>query len=304
MGQKNLSIKLVAMALTLSAPHFANALFGFGDATTAGTASAPIAGGNLKSEGNVSLTSSAGGNGTINGIKIACEGAKVGFCMCGGEGGEGKKEGGSKKALNNSQLGVSQAHAAEQGAAAGGVNVSQELYKFMDEHIANCLKKIPGCEQQAKFCTMGGHADRPANTPSGKGGASRHSTGDAIDLSSLECNGKKIELTQPGHKQNAKDYEDFGTCWNNEVEQGFKKEAATASMWNSATYEIVSHILNILEANAAAKPDAEVHGGGGNSSGSHCIACEGAALKPQNALHNNHMHISVPAPRPGSVVGI
>ena len=120
-----------------------------------------------------------------------------------------------------------------------------------------------GCRSAVRFCGVGGHAKRKKNTPGGGNDSpSRHSTGDALDLFGVKCRKSdgsqmNLELSKQGRNQNPEAYDKFVSCWREKVEE----------------YQ--------------GPKDASCKG---------AISCQGSE-RPNNELHNDHVHLSCPAPR-------
>ena len=187
--------------------------------------------------------------GTIEGVELECSqnsDGKVGFCAnpnCGTENRKGE--------------GSSSPH---------GVFISKEYANFIDKYGYKCVIAI-GCKERAAFCGIGGHAKRNAQNGGDTGVPSRHSTGDAMDVSgSLSCydNSKKkvtVKFTIEGRKENTEGYDTFKKCWDEQVAEAIKQE-----------------------------PNLYQEGRGG------CIGCVGSEGKANDG-HNDHVHISAPVKR-------
>ncbi len=147
-----------------------------------------------------------------------------------------------------------------------GATLSKDCATFIDFAMPQCLLDI-GCEREAAFCGVGGHAKRSIRSPSspGSGTPSRHSTGDALDLFGLKCkdiNGADMsfDFSAEGRRSNSinqQKYDQFVACWRAQV--------------------IKYHQQN------------------GNKGGG-AISCQGSA-PPTNEFHNDHVHIACPVKR-------
>ncbi|MCB0378035.1 MAG: hypothetical protein KDD33_06045 [Bdellovibrionales bacterium] len=179
--------------------------------------------------------------GNIKGVELECSqdaDGKIGFCSnknCQNGGGKDNK----------------------------GVHISAEYAEFIENYGYKCVAMMQqkhNCGGRAAFCGIGGHAKRNARKNGDTGVPSRHSTGDAMDVSgSLMCNGKKIvEFTKNGRNNKSQAYDDFKKCWDEQVQEAVKREP------------------NKYKAN---------NGG--------CIGCTGSPGK-NNDGHNDHIHISAP----------
>jgi hypothetical protein len=146
-----------------------------------------------------------------------------------------------------------------------GPTVSLECANYIDAHIRACVEAM-GCVSDVQFCGVGGHADRPMNTPEGGSTSpSRHSSGDALDLFGVKCQRRthsgrlenfQLKLSSEGRAQHQEAYDAFLECWREAMENS--------------------------------EPRAAGHKG--------AIACEGAE-PPNNHKHNDHIHLSCPTPR-------
>ena len=145
-----------------------------------------------------------------------------------------------------------------------GATLSLKCAGFINDYVPKCLEEI-GCFNSSAFCGAGGHAKRTINSPKGKSSTpSRHSTGDALDVFGVRCksrSGKKMDLnfSSAAHKDpiQGERYNKFLKCWRDQVD--------------------------------VYKAENNIRVGG-------AISCQGSE-KPNNHLHNDHLHLSCPVPR-------
>lgn len=192
--------------------------------------------------------------GKIEGVVLECEQGEnnsIGFCM-----------GECSENVGNNE----------------GAKISKEFANFIDEYMVECLKQID-CKKSAAFCGVGGHSKRKArnssaantttsadgNSQNATGSNSRHSTGDAMDIGGLRCEGITLDFTAPGRSKNQDKYDKFTKCWSEQVAKAKEKN-----------------------------PGQYACGG--------CLSCKGSGeTADSDGDHDDHIHISAPIKRPGGL---
>lgn len=148
---------------------------------------------------------------------------------------------------------------------ARGPKTSLECANYIDTFIRECVEAM-GCIDNVQFCGVGGHAKRYKNTGRKNKSPSRHSTGDALDLFGVKCTRRG-----PGGVGR----------------QNFNLELSSKGRARN-TKEYDAFLACWRDKMEKSRPRARGHKG--------AIACQGAE-KPNNALHNDHIHLSCPTPR-------
>ncbi|MCJ8275537.1 MAG: hypothetical protein MJK18_01750 [Bdellovibrionales bacterium] len=193
------------------------------------------------------------GNSTIQGVVLECardQDGRVGFC--------------TNSDCTNSR------------APNSGVKISKEYADYIEEWGYKCFQEIVdtpefNCTGGVAMCGASGHAKRNARNGGNTGVPSRHSTGDAMDVSgSLYCGDREVaRFGVSGRAFNPEAYDKFVKCWDDTARLAYASQDST----DVQRYEAA----------------------GG------CIGCVGSPVPDSSGGHDDNIHMSAPINRPGRI---